>query len=317
MFKLGFGFKKKRVEACLGEEIPLELDESLFKDNVKRAKKFTKKNSFARWSKEDGSKITDSKTIQDDDGTTYTRSNQTSYLMHQIENIGTRENDDAIYECITSKNGGNPQFIWGKRKIQNWIAYLKKSNNSFCINGQNLENPNQSGEYFRINREGNNFQPKQWCAFAVLKEDTGEIQTNTTYFLGQGTPLNIIVNEGGLLYPGAGNDPSRPATFRCKEGAKYLAYISVSIKFANDEKIGEIQGAIRIISGSEQRTTSGINAYPIGIFRNSATALAGVDAKKGDIIRFLAYCTSPGTTWKIERTLGATYTTYIGVYCLG
>lgn len=197
MFKLGFGFKNKRIEACLGDEIPLELDEEIFKDNVKRAKKFTRKNTFARWSDEDGSKITDSKTIQNDDGTTYTRSNQTSYLMHQIENIGTKENDDAIYECITSKTGGNPQFIWGKRKIQNWTAYLNRDNNSFNISGNDLKNTNNRGDLLTILPNGVIFGYHQPKASARLTRST-PVFGNSWFQVGANLPFVKIRDEDGF-----------------------------------------------------------------------------------------------------------------------
>lgn len=316
ILKLGFGFKKDRIEACLGDEIPLQLDEKLFEGNVKRAKKTTKKNSLVRWSTEDGSEIKDSKTIHDDDGTTYTRSSDTTYLMHQTENTGEKPNDDAIYECITSELGGTPQFILGKRKQQNWISSLNREDKSFSIKGQNLVDPTKAGEYLRINTAGNVTFPNQYTAYATLTENTGGITNNTEYYLGQGTPLTVIINKGGYFFAGAGN-VNNPAKYTVFEKCTLLVYISGFITTDLTEQT-EVIARIRV-SGSLTRSTSFLVTRPGSVTKGSAFVQNGVLGLPGDIIKFTFFARSGNSNqkWRIIKELGDTYTTFIGIRCLG
>lgn len=317
ILKLGIGFKQKRIEACLGEEIPLELDESLFKGNVKKDKKGSKKNSFARWSKEEGLEITDSKTIQEDNGNTKTETfldNQT--LSNNLTNKSQFPNSHAKQEIRTNGPSSGDPFVHCSINGQTDFSFGidNSDDDAFKICKQYFLDQNH---FFRIGSDGNNTHPFQYSAFAILTEDTGQIAHGATYYLGQGTPLTIIDNEGGNFFPGAGNNPSRPAMFTCKEAAKYLVYISalIEIQQRND---AEIQAAFSVeTKQGTKRNTGAINIVPSTFGKNTATVLGGVKAEQGDVIKFYLYTLADGSSWKISRTLGATYMSYIGVYCLG
>lgn len=318
IFKLGYGFKNKRQEHCLGEEIPLELDESLFKGNVKRAKKSTLKNSFARWFTDDESEITDSKTIQDDDGNTTTKVNlDAKTLSNNITNNSQYRDSDAKQEIRTNgPNSGNPFVHWSINGQRDFSAGIDNyDDDAFKICKEYFLDKNH---FFRIGSDGNNTHPNQYSAFAILSENTGNINSGVSYYLGQGTPLTIVDNQGGNFFPGAGNNPSRPAMFTCKEKAKYLVYVSAVVNQNDPRENCEIQAAFSVeTKQGTKRNTGAINIIPIAFRKNTATVLGGVKAEAGDIIKFYIYTISPNTKWFIERTIGETYTTYVGVYCLG
>lgn len=207
ILKLGFGFKKDRIEACLGEEIPLQLDEKLFEGNVKNSRKRKDKNSFARWLKEDGSELTDSKTIQDDNGTTHTRSDETSYLMHQIENLSNKSFFDAVYEAVVQSLGGNPIYRLIRRGKQVWTLYSEKADNSFRISGVNEQDPTQKGDFFQILTNGVIIGGNQTrCAARLAK--TPIFNPNSWFGIGSNLPFQTIYdidgtnNSAGLFYPG-------------------------------------------------------------------------------------------------------------------
>lgn len=317
ILKLGFGFKKDRIEACLGEEIPLQLDESLFKDNVKRAKKNTLKNSFARWFTGDGSEITDSKTVQDDEGNTETKVNLNGKtLSNNITNNAQTRNSNAKQEIRTNgNNSGSPFVHWSINGQRDFSAGIDNDDDdAFKICKQYFLDQNH---FFRIGSDGNNTHPFQYSAFAILGESTGNIASGGTYYLGQGKPLTIIDNEGGNFFPGAGNNPSRPAMFTCKEAAKYLVYISAVIQI-KERKDAEIQAAFSVeTKKGTKRNTGAINIVPSAFGKNTATVLGEVKADIGDTIKFYIYTTAQGSSWNIKQTIGATYTTFVGVYCLG
>lgn len=255
ILKLGFGFKKDRVEACLGEEIPLQLDEKLFEGNVKNSKKNNRKNSFARWSKEDGSEITDSKTIHDDSGTTYTRSDETSYLMHQVENLSNKSFFDAVYEAVVQSLGGNPIYRLIRRGKQVWTLYSEKVDNSFRISGVNEEDPTQKGDFFQITTRGAVKHLNQPQGLIVLETTTGNvIGNNNWYRLGSketwtmifdnykiftslggsaNNPLKAIINERGTFQFKVGmllRSPGRPTTLQFRiltKGREYFSFGSI------------------------------------------------------------------------------------------
>lgn len=316
ILKLGFGFKKDRIEACLGEEIPLQLDEKLFEGYIKAEKKNNRKNSFARWSKEDGSEISDSKTIQDDDGNTTTKVNLNARtLSNNITNNSQSRDSHAKQEIRTNgHNSGNPFVHWsinGQRDFSAGIDNYDDDSFKICKNYYLDKN-----HFFRINKEGNNTHPFQYSAFAVLGENSGYSDNDVKYYLGGGKPLYIIDNQGGGLFPGVGFDQSKPAVYTCLEDAKYQVYVAIVIE-TGKEAVATIRGGFEVESGGKIRSTSGTNCIPNGSTNSTASALGGVKAKKGDKIKFFVTANSSTNSWRILQTIGNSYTTYIGIYCLG
>ena len=316
--KLGKGLKSSKKQYCLGDEIDIRLDDSIVgKDNV-IAKPPMLVNSLVRWVDGDAKQIKDSKTVQNDDGNTRTENSlEEKNLSNTIQNNSQTENSNASQVIRTvGPNSGDPFLHWSINGQRDFSAGIDNSDDdSFKICKNYFLDQNH---FFRISSDGNNTHPFQYSAFAILSENTENINSGTAYYLGQGTPLTIIDNEGGNFFAGAGNDPSRPAMFTCKEKAKFLVYVSAVVNQNDPRADCEIQAAFSVQTQSgTTRNTGAINVIPRVFRKNTATVLGGVKAEAGDIIKFYIYTVSPDVTWFIERTIGATYTTYVGIYCLG
>lgn len=213
ILKLGFGFKKDRIEACLGEEIPLELDEELFKGNVKTAKKTTKKNSFARWFTGDGSKITDSKTVQDDVGNTVTRASVNGTL-HTIIANDTGATVHSLEATI-----GRPIYrmlIPGKQLVDTYISQKDYSYNIFL---NDIKSEKNRGELLTMLPNGIILGKNQPKASGRLIKSTGRFPKKTWLQLGQRSGFQKFRDEDGFnkssnnFYPGDGNQRGAYYTF--------------------------------------------------------------------------------------------------------
>lgn len=318
ILKLGKGLKSSKKEYCLGEEIDLQLEEIIVPSEGIKSVPPTDINTLARWNKSDGSELTGSKTTQDNDGITSTENSlDGKTLTNTIQNSSQTENSSASQVIRTiGPNSGDPFTHWSINGERDFSAGIDNSDDdSFKICKNYFLD---DSHFFRINRDGNNTHPFQYSSFAILSENTGSISSGSPYYLGQGTPLTIIDNEGGNFFPGAGNDRSRPAMFTCKEKAKFLVYVSAVVNQNDPRTDCEIQAAFSVQTKSgTTRNTGAINVIPKAFRKNTATVLGGVKAEAGDTIKFYIYTVSPNVTWFIERTIGATYTTYVGVYCLG
>lgn len=208
ILKLGFGFKKNRIEACLGEEIPLQLDEKLFEGNVKSNKTKNRKNSFARWSKEEIPEITDSKTVQDDQGNTNTRTSLDGTLNFITAN-NSADPDSSATHAIEAK-GGRPirrYLIPEKQLVDSYISNKDYSYNVFL---NNLESAEVGRDCFKILRNGVIIGGNQ-TRFAARLAKTPNFAPNTWFGIGSNLPFQTIFDidgtntSAGLFYPGDGN----------------------------------------------------------------------------------------------------------------
>lgn len=283
ILKLGFGFKKDRIEACLGEEIPLQLDEKLFEGNVKTNKTKNRKNSFARWSKEDGSEIIDSKTIQDDNGNTTTTSTVDGELKQLIDNLSSNDSAAVVQHLRSLVKTMIRQEIKDK---QIWDAYIDTTSKSYIVRGQNLEDGSVAQDFFQITRRGTVKKLNQPQGLIVLETPTGNVTGNNNWYrlgstenwttifdnykiftsLGGSSqnPLKAAVNEGGTFQFKVGiavNTPGRATNLQFRiltKGRQYFSFGSVPsgltdgylsdnigvIADINDELLFEVFGGI-------------------------------------------------------------------------
>lgn len=200
--KLGKGLKSSKTKYCLGEELDIRLDDSIIgKDNV-IAKPPTRTNSFARWKDSLGKELTDSKTIQDDDGTTETTSTVDGELKQLIDNLSSNDSAAVVQHLRSLVKTMIRQEIKDK---QIWDTYVDSINKSYIIRGQNLENPSETGNFFEITTKGDCLRPMQLRALAILEKTTGNVAgNNNDYYLGSTVPWRILKNVRNCLYGGGG-----------------------------------------------------------------------------------------------------------------
>lgn len=312
ILKLGFGFKKDRIEACLGEEIPLQLDEKLFEGNVKANKTKNRKNSFSRWLKQDSLELTDSKTIQDDQGNTYTRTSLDGTLNFITENNSEDPNSSAVHSL--EAKGGRPinrLLIPNKQLVDSYIDNKDYSYNIFL---NDIENKGLAATCFRINRKGNVSHPYQYRALAILETSTGRVTgAGESYKHGSSVALRILKDVGDQFYGGDG--AGKPATLSVYEDNTYQVYMHITFNSFED-KPGELLDRVTSQSG---RIYNGRGILAGGVGNNSVGLLFGIDAIMGDIFEF----STSAFLNPYERRVSFTgsrfpvFTTYIGVYCLG
>lgn len=270
-------------------------------------------NALVRWDK-NGKCLKNSKTVQNDQGNTNTRTSLDGTLNFITANNSEDPESSAVHE-LESK-GGRPirRYLIPEKQLVD--TYIDNKDYSYKIFLNDLEEGKGGKDCFRINREGNITIPHQYTAFAVLTENTGSIAKETEYFLGQGTPLTIISNKGGYFFAGGGS-VSNPAKFTVFEENTFQVYTSAYITTSELTQT-EITARIRV-NGSRSRSTSFLIVQGNTIDKGSALVQTGVEGLPGDIITFSFYARSGGTTqtWKLIKEIGDTYTTFVGIRCLG
>lgn len=320
IFKLGFGFKKNRIEACLGEEIPLQLDESLFKDNVKRAKKITKKNSFARWYKEDGSEITDSKTTQDDQGNTTTLSNLDAELKELLENFSSGDSASVVYHMRSLVKTIIRQEIKNK---QIWNAYIDSTSKSYIVRGENLENPTQVGNVFEILRNGVYKSPYQAKCTAILNKRTPVFPSDKDYQIGATLAFVKLRDTDGFnqnannFYPGDGN--GNYGYYTCPyTGGYHIGWQFLADRTNTNDLNGEVK--LKLVYGkpSDERSLSYLYFFGNLTF-TSVSSYITLPLEKGNRIRWnLSINKIPNGEAYINSLGGPKeFTNFIGILFVG
>lgn len=195
ILKLGKGLKSSKTKYCLGDEIDIRLDESITgKDNV-IAKPPTTINSFARWIDGDSKQITDSKTIQDDDGTTETTSTVDGELKQLIENLSSNNSAAVVQHLRSLVKTMIRQEIKNK---QIWDTYIDATSKSYIIRGQNLENSNQTGTILQLFRNGIFTAINQPKASAQLTQKTPNFPVNKWFTIGSNLAFKKLRDEDGF-----------------------------------------------------------------------------------------------------------------------
>lgn len=311
--KLGKGLKSSKTQYCLGDELDIRLDESITgKDNV-IAKPPTRINSLARWVDGDAKQITDSKTVQNDDGTTQTTSTVDGELKQLIDNLSSNDSAAVVQHLRSLVKTMIRQEIKNK---QIWDAYIDTTSKSYIVRGQNLENPSETGIFFEIDRKGNMTRPSQISCFGIMEKRLGNQGPNSEYIMGTQQAFTIIDNEGGYFFPGDGN--GQPATFTFTVKAKFLVYMSMLVYRASDPQM-ELVGKVNINRSGTIVSSGSVFNIPISFGKQSVMVTTGVKSNIGDVLTWSIYGRS--STWYIDfydfQGQQAKYTNYVGVYCLG
>lgn len=218
--KLGKGLKSSKTQYCLGDELDIRLDDSVGgKDNV-IAKPPTKINSLVRWVDRDAKQITDSKTIQDDDGTTETTSTVDGALKNTLKNLSSNDLAQALLELITSDKG-TPIIKLLAEKYQQYQIYLNRNDKSLMIAGHNFEDPTQSNNFWQITRRGAVKNLNQPQGLIVLETDTGSvIGANNWYRLGTKEVWRVIF-DNYKIFTSLGGSAQNPLKAILNEGGSY------------------------------------------------------------------------------------------------
>lgn len=311
--KLGKGLKSSKTKYCLGEELDIRLDDSIMgKDNV-IAKPPTRTNSFARWKDSLGKELTDSKTIQDDDGTTETTSTVDGELKQLIDNLSSNDSAAVVQHLRSLVKTMIRQEI---KDRQIWDTYVDSTSKSYIVRGQNLENTEQSGIFFEVDRTGNVTTPNQISCFGIMQTRLPLQSPNSEYVMGTKQAFTIIDNEGGYFYPGDGN--GKPSTFTFAVKAKFLVYMSMLVYRASDPQM-ELVGKVNINRNGTIVSSGSVFNIPISFGKQSVMITTGVKSNIGDVLTWSIYGRS--SNWYIDfydfQGQAAKYTNYVGVYCLG
>ena len=313
ILKLGKGLKSTKKIWCPGEEMDISLDDSVVgKDNV-TGPISSRINSLARWKDAIGKTLTDSKTIQDDDGTTETTSTVDGELKNLIDNLSSSDSAAVVQHLRSLVKTMIRQEIKDK---QIWDAYIDSTSKSYIIRGQNLEDPSETGIFFELDRKGNITRPGQISCFGIMEKKLGNQRPNSEYVMGTQQAFTIIDNEGGYFYQGDGN--GKPATFTFTVKAKFLVYMSMLVYRASDPQM-ELVGKVNINRSGTIVSSGSVFNIPISFGKQSVMVTTGVKSNIGDILTWSIYGRS--STWYIDfydfQGQQAKYTNYIGVYCLG
>lgn len=313
--KLGKGLKSSKTQYCLGDEIDIRLDDSVIgKDNI-IAKPPTKPNSLVRWVDGGATQIKDSKTIQDDDGTTETTSTLDGELKQLIDNLSSSDSAAVVQHLRSLVKTMIRQEIKDK---QIWDAYIDTTSKSYVVRGQNLEDPNQSGIFFEVNRTGNVTTPNQISCFGIMGTRLPLQNRDTEYVMGTKQVFTIIDNQGGHFFPGDGN--GQPATFTFTVEAKFLVYMSMLVyrSVPPDEQM-ELVGKVNINRSGNIVNSESVFNIPKSFGKQSIIITTGVKSNIGDVLTWSIYGRS--NPWFIDfydfQGQRAKYTNYVGVYCLG
>lgn len=192
--KLGKGLKSSKTQYCLGDELDIRLDDSVIgKDNV-IAKPPTRVNSLVRWVDGDGKQITDSKTIQDDDGTTETISTVDGELKQLIDNLSSSDSASVVQHLRSLVKTMIRQEIKNK---QIWDTYIDATSKSYIVRGENLNDVSQKGNFFNIAPNGVVSRPFQPKGGIYLDSSSPTWAQNTNFKVGTNKAFTVITDEDG------------------------------------------------------------------------------------------------------------------------
>lgn len=250
--KLGKGLKSSKTQYCLGDELDIRLDESVIgKDNV-IAKPPTRTNSLVRWKDGDAKQITDSKTIQDDDGTTETTSTVDGELKQLIDNLSSSDSAAVVQHLRSLVKTMIRQEIKDK---QIWDAYVDSTRKSYIVRGENVEDGTPGKDFWEVTRRGAVKNLNQPQGLIVLETNTANVTGNNNWYrlgtretwkaifdnyniftsLGGSaqTPLKAVLNELGTFQFKVGialNTPGRATSLQFRiltKGRQYFSFGNV------------------------------------------------------------------------------------------
>lgn len=252
ILKLGKGLKSSKKIWCPGEEMDISLDDSVVgKDNV-TGPISSRINSLARWKDAIGKTLTDSKTIQDDDGTTETTSTVDGELKQLIDNLSSSDSAAVVQHLRSLVKTMIRQEIKDK---QIWDAYINTTSKSYVVRGENLEDGTPGKDFWEVTRRGAVKNLNQPQGLIVLETNTANVTGNNNWYrLGTretwkaifdnyniftslggsaATPLKAVLNEGGSFQFKVGialNTPGRATSLQFRiltKGRQYFSFGNV------------------------------------------------------------------------------------------
>lgn len=279
ILKLGKGLKSSKKIWCPGEEMDISLDDSVVgKDNV-TGPTSSRINSLARWKDAIGKTLTDSKTIQDDDGTTQTTSTVDGELKQLIDNLSSNDSAAVVQHLRSLVKTMIRQEIKDK---QIWDAYIDTTSKSYVVRGQNLEDPTQFGDFFQITRSGDNLRPFQTQALAILQNQLPNLTgDSTTYTIGSTQAWTIVKDEQNNFF--AGGSTANPLSYTPKQQGTYLIRFKYGL-VNTPNKAGEISARILTSITGRNYLSRGSLAQGLGV--GAITDTIGILAPAGDVFTF-------------------------------
>lgn len=227
ILKLGKGLKSSKKEYCLGEEIDLQLEEIIVPSEGVKAVPPTDLNTLARWNKSDGSELTGSRTTQDNEGNTTTTSTVDGELKELLENLSSSDAATVVYHLRSLVKTMIRQEIKDK---QIWDAYIDATSKSYVVRGENLEDPNQKGNFFEITRRGATKSLNQPEGLIVLETNTGAvIGANNWYRLGTKETWKVI-KDNYNIFTSLGGSAANPLKAVINEGGTYQFKIGTYLR---------------------------------------------------------------------------------------
>lgn len=225
--KLGKGLKSSKSQYCLGDELDIRLDESVIgKDNV-IAKPPTRMNSLVRWKDGDAKQITDSKTIQDDDGTAETTSTVDGELKQLIDNLSSSDNAAVVQHLRSLVKTMIRQEIKDK---QIWDTYIDTTSKSYVVRGQNLEDATPGKDFWEVTRRGAVKNLNQPEGLIVLETNTGPVTgANNWYRLGTKETWKVI-KDNYNIFTSLGGSESNPLKAVINEKGTYQFKIGTYVR---------------------------------------------------------------------------------------
>lgn len=224
--KLGKGLKSSKTQYCLGDELDIRLDDSIVgKDNV-IAKPPTRTNSFARWVDGDAKQITDSKTIQDDDGTTETTSTVDGELKQLIDNLSSNDSAAVVQHLRSLVKTMIRQEIKDK---QIWDAYIGTTSKSYVVRGQNLEDGTQGKDFWEVTRRGAVKNLNQPQGLIVLENNTGNVTGNNNWYRLGSTEKWTVIFDNYKIFTSLGGSAANPLKAVLNEGGSFQFKVGIAL----------------------------------------------------------------------------------------
>lgn len=308
--KLGKGLRSKKKQLCLGEELDLELDESITgKDNV-TGPATSKPQSFARWTDSGGTRLTDSKTIQDNDGNTSTVNEYAGELTQLIDNLSGNNNAAVVQHLRSLIKTMIRQEI---KEKQIWDTYIDATSKSYVVRGQNLETPFESGIFFQINNKGIVTKPLQPRGLLYLQRNVPNISGNDTWYRLGTIETWTVLKDIDNVFVSLGGSASNPlkAVIRHQGGYQF----KLSLRLSSPGRAGALQWRI-LIKGREYYSFGSLVS---GLGNGYLADTMGFDADAGDelIFEFFAGLTGPALEVGLLGTPFPSFTSVIYYYLMG
>lgn len=279
--KLGKGLKSSKTQYCLGDELDIRLDDSVIgKDNV-IAKPPTRTNSFVRWKDGDAKQITDSKTIQDDDGTTETTSTVDGELKQLIDNLSSSDNAAVVQHLRSLVKTMIRQEIKDK---QIWDAYIDTTSKSYVVRGENLEDGTPGKDFWEITRRGAVKNLNQPEGLIVLENSTPNVTGNNNWYRLGNIETWKVIKDNYNIFTSLGGSTSNPLKAVINEGGTFQFKVGIHVRNNDPKDARQTFFQFRILTKGRQYFSFGTT--PAGLSDGYLSDNIGVIADINDELLF-------------------------------